>query len=191
MWAGVPDLADDILQATYCGLAALKCPERIDNLFAYFLKALKNEASRLYSVRRATPVENPEDALSPGRNGTVVCGAAQVRPIDELVGFSLQVQSWLKRLAYDRDGLLDVIPARSEDRRQYRTVIYHAARQILLDGLNGKASDTDSNDALRAAYPDYFAQPGTSADLLHQRFRRAREDVKALLQKIVNRDELT
>jgi hypothetical protein len=45
-WAGAPDLAEDILQATYYGLAALKHPELIDNLYAYFLKALKNEVSR-------------------------------------------------------------------------------------------------------------------------------------------------
>ena len=33
------------------------------------------------------------------------------------------------------------------------------------------SSDVDSNDAFRAAYPEYFAQPGASANLLHQRFR--------------------
>lgn len=84
-----------------------------------------------------------------------------------------------------------MIPARSEDPRRYRIVIYHAAEQVLLDGLNGEASDADSNEAFRAAYPGYFAQPGASANLLHQRFRRAREDVKALLQEVVDRGELT
>ena len=98
-WAGAPDLAEDILQAAYCGLAALKRPELIDNLHAYFLKALKNEASRLYTARRAVPIENPEDALAPGQHGMVVCGPAPPRPLDEMVGFSLQAQFWLLREA--------------------------------------------------------------------------------------------
>jgi DNA-directed RNA polymerase specialized sigma24 family protein len=190
-WAGTPDLAEDILQAAYCGLAALKHPERIDNLHAYFLKALKNEASRLYAAGRVTPVENPEDALVPDRHGTAVCGSAPVRPLDELVGFSLQAQSWLKRIGDDRDCLLDAVPARSDDPARYRAVIYATAEQVLRDGINGEPSDADSNDAFRAAYSQFFAQPGAAANLLHQRFRRARIDVKALLKAIIDRDELT
>ena len=53
-------------------------------------------------------------------------------------------------------------------------MIYDSAEQVLRDGINGEPSDADSNDAFRAAYPEYFAQPGASANLLHQRFRRAR-----------------
>jgi len=75
--------------------------------------------------------------------------------------------------------------------RVYRAVICDAAGQVLRDGINAEPNDADSNDAFRAAFPEYFAQPGASANLLHQRFRRAREDVKALLQAVVNRDELT
>jgi len=70
-------------------------------------------------------------------------------------------------------------------------VVCDAAGQVLRDGINGEPSDADTNPALRAAYPEYFAQPDASADLLHQRFRRARENVKALLQAVVSRDELT
>jgi len=189
-WAGGPDLAEDILQAAYCGLAALKHPEGIDNLHAYFLKALKNEASRLYTARRATPVENLEGTLTPGQHGTVVCGPAAARPIDEMVGFSLQAQSWLKRLGDERDRLLAAVPARSDDLARYRAVIYATAEQVLRDGINGEASAADSNDAFRDAYSEFFAQPGASADLLHQRFRRARLDVKALLKAVVDRGEL-
>jgi hypothetical protein len=189
-WASAPDLAEDILQAAYCGLAALKHPERVDNLRAYYLRALKNEASRLYTARRATPVENPEDTMAPGQHGTVLCRPVPVRPLDEMVGFSLQAQSWLKRLGDDRHRLLDAVPARSDDPARYRALIDAAAEQVLRDGINGEASAADSNDAFRAAYPEYFAQPDASADLLHQRFRRARLDVKTLLQDIVSRGEL-
>jgi hypothetical protein len=79
----------------------------------------------------------------------------------------------------------------SDNPRRYRTVIYGSAEQVLLDGLNGEASDADSNNAFRSAYPEYFAQAGASANLVHQRFRRAREDVKALLQAVFDRNELT
>jgi DNA-directed RNA polymerase specialized sigma24 family protein len=189
-WASAPDLAEDILQAAYCGLAALKHPERIDNLHAYFLKALKNEASRLYAARQTVPAENPEDALDPGQHGTLMCGPAPARPIDETVSFSLQAQAWLKRLGDERDSLLAVVPARSEEPARYRTVIYTAAEQVLRDAINAEPSDADSNDAFQAAWQEYFGQPGAVANTCHQRFRRAREDVKAVLQAVVGRDEL-
>ena len=50
------------------------------------------------------------------------------------------------------------------------------------DGIGGGPSDADSNDAFRAGYPECFNQPDCEANTLHQRFRRARDDVKALLQ---------
>ena len=111
----------------------------------------------------------------------MVCGAARSRPIDDTVRILLLARSLRARLAARRKSLLAAIPARSDDPRRYRTVIYDSIEQVLIDGLNGEASDADSNDAFRATYPGYFARPGASANLLHQRFRRAREDVKALL----------
>lgn len=50
------------------------------------------------------------------------------------------------------------------------------------DGIGGGPSDADSNDAFRAGYPEWSNQPDCEANTLHQRFRRARDDVKALLQ---------
>ncbi len=66
-----------------------------------------------------------------------------------------------------------------------------AAEQVLRDAIDGVSGESDSNDAFRAAYPEYFDQPGATPNTLHQRFRRAREDVKALLQTVVSRDELS
>ena len=83
------------------------------------------------------------------------------------------------------------MPTRSGNPALYRAAICTSAEGVLRDGINAEPSDADSNDAFRAAYPAYFAQPGASANLLHQRFRRAREDVKALLKAVVRRDELT
>jgi DNA-directed RNA polymerase specialized sigma24 family protein len=186
-WANAPDLAEDILQATYCGLAALKHPECIDNLHAYFLRTLRNEASRLYAAKRTMSAEDPAGVLD---SGTVVCGPPPARPIDETVGLSLQAQSWLKRLAAGRDRLLANVPARSDDAARYRTLIYTTAEQVLRDAINAEPSDADANAALQAAWPEYFDPPGAARNTCHQRFRRARTDVRALLQAVVRRDDL-
>jgi hypothetical protein len=61
-------------------------------------------------------------------------------------------------------------------------MIYATACQIVSDGMKGETSLADSNEALRASYPEYFAQPGTSANTCQQRCLRARSDVRALLQ---------
>jgi DNA-directed RNA polymerase specialized sigma24 family protein len=173
------DLVEDLNQTVFCKLAALKHPERIGNLRGYYLRVLRNEATKLYILRQETPFEDPDSIPAPAQ------------PIDDKVCNSMCHHIWLQRLRVRREVLLTAIPARSEDLSRYRIVICHAAEQVLLDGLNGEASDADSSDAFRGAYPEYFAQPGASANLLHQRFRRAREDVKALLQAVVSRDELT
>jgi DNA-directed RNA polymerase specialized sigma24 family protein len=173
------DLVEDLNQTVFCKLAALKHPERIGNLRGYYLRVLRNEATKLYTLRQETPFEDPDSIPAPAQ------------PIDDKVCNLSCHHTWLQRLGARREVLLAAIPARSEDPSRYRIVIYHAAGQVLLDGLNGEASDVDSSDAFRAAYPEFFAQPGASANLLHQRFRRAREDVKALLQSVVYLDELT
>jgi len=173
------DLVEDLNQTVCCRLAALEYPGRIENIRAYYFRVLRNEATKLYALRREIPFEDVDDTLVPAQ------------PLDEKVCNSLHAQIWLDRLAARRDHLLVGIPARSDDPVRYKILIFNTADQVLRDGINGEASEADSNDAWRAAYPEYFAQPGVSADLLHQRFRRARLDARALLQKVVNRDELT
>jgi DNA-directed RNA polymerase specialized sigma24 family protein len=172
-------LVEDVNQMVCCRLLALKHHERIENLRAYYFRVLRNEATKLLVLWQETPFEDGDDAPVPAEL------------VDEKVCNSLHAQIWLDRLADWRDRLLAAIPDRSADPALYRAVIYNTADEVLRDGINGEPCDADSNDALCAAYPEYFAQLNASADLLHQRFRRARLDVRALLQKIVNRDELT
>ena len=190
-WASALDLAEDALQTAYYKVATVKHPERIANLRAYYLRVLRNEVGAQRVHQRAVPYESPEDALNVVRLSITASGPAPARPIDETVCTSLQAQSWLKRLAAQRDCLLAAIPARSDDPTCYRAVIYVAAEQVLRDGINGEPSDADSNDAFRKAFRDYFHQPGAAPNTLHQRFRRAREDVKAILRAIVSRGELS
>jgi hypothetical protein len=90
-----------------------------------------------------------------------------------------------------RDRLRAEVPARSDDPVRYRAVVCDAAGQVLRDGINGESSEADTNPALRAAYPEYFDQPDASPNTLHQRFGRARTDVRSLLQAVMSRDELT
>ena len=184
-------LAEDALQDTFYAVARTRNPEVIENLRAYFLRVLRNEIANQRALRRVVPLENPEDALYQGQPGTAMSGPAPAGPVDETVCSSLQMQSLLKRLADERERLRAAIPARSDDPGRYRAMIYHAAVQIIRDARNGEASEADSNAALRAAYPAYFDQPGASPNLCHQRFRRAREDVRAVLRAIIDPGELT
>lgn len=62
--------------------------------------------------------------------------------------------------------------------------MYAAAEAILSAGMKGEPSKADSNEAFRVLYPEYFAQPGASANACHQRFIRARADVRALIQAV-------
>lgn len=186
-----PHLAEDALQIAYYRVTTVSDPRRIDNLHAYFVTVLKNEVTALRAQgQKTTPLPKLTAALEFGQHDTVVCGSARSRSIEDLVRTSLLAKSLHARLTARRLTLLLEIPARSADPRRYRIVVYRSAEQVLHDGLNGEASDADSNDAFRAAYTEYFAQPGASANLLHQRFRRAREDVKALLRSVVERHEL-
>jgi DNA-directed RNA polymerase specialized sigma24 family protein len=187
--AGDRELAEDVIQAACCALAALKDPDRIDNLRGYFFRVLRNEATKLYASRE-TPYEDPERAIDPDQPGTALCGLVSARPIDETVCFWLQAESWLRPFADQCEHLLAAVPDRSFNPVRYREVIVAAAERVLRDAINGEPSDADSSDALRAAYPDYFDQADAAPNTLYKRFSRAREDVRALLQGIVNRDEL-
>jgi hypothetical protein len=178
-WTNDRDLAEDALQAAYCAIAVLKDPERIQNLRGYFIRVLRNEVFHLYALQPAIPLEEPDSVKDPAPS------------VDETVCTGLLAESLLARFAAQRQRLVAMVPARSPDSVRYQAVICAGAERVLREAISGESSKPDSNDVFRAAHPEWFNQPGASANLLHQRFRRAREDVKALLQAIVDRDELT
>jgi hypothetical protein len=188
--AGHPALAGDALQSAYYAVARLENLDQIKNLRAYFCKVLIREVHRERGQLGAALIDDFARVMERHQDG-VGCHPTSPPSVDDAVCTSLQAQVWLERFAVHQDRLRAEVPARSDEPDHYRAVVCDAARQVLRDGINGEPSDADSNDAFRAAYPEYFAQPDASADLLHQRFRRAREDVKALLQAVVSRDELT
>jgi Sigma-70 region 2 len=181
--AGNRDVADDALQSTYYAMARLKHLAEIENLRAYFYRVLRREIAREFGELGAIPVEDIARAADDRQSGTCA-------PDESSAGFEghacVSAQFWYmrKQLLADRDKLLASLPARSGDPGRYRVVIYAAAERILSAGMNSDPSEADSNEAFRISYPEYFAEPGASANTCHQRFVRARADVRALLKAV-------
>ena len=53
-------------------------------------------------------------------------------------------------------------------------MIVATAEKILHAAVDGLVNWADSDDALRAAYPDWFDEPGCTRDTYYQRLSRAR-----------------
>jgi DNA-directed RNA polymerase specialized sigma24 family protein len=184
-YAGHPDLADDALQSAFYAMVRLKNLGQIKNLRAYFCKVLVREVHRARGQLGATLVDDFA-RVAEARQDRVS------RPsIEDEVYASLRARSWLNRLAAGREALMAAVPARSDDPDRYRAVIFYAAEQVLRDGINGESSEGGTNPAFRTAYPEYFGQPDASLNTCHQRFRRARMDLRGLLQVVVRQDELS
>jgi hypothetical protein len=188
--AGDSDVAEDALQSAYCAVVRLEHLDQIENLPAYFCRVLIHEVHRERGQLHAALVED-FDRVAEERQSVV--GGQRTSPpcFQDGVCASLQGQAWLKRLADGHGDLLASIPARSRDSDRYRVVIYAAAEQILRAGISGDASEADTNDTLRAFYPEYFQEPGAAPNTCDQRYCRARMDVRALLRSVVSHDELS
>ena len=95
-----PTWLQDALQFCYRHkLATFTHPERISNLYAYFLTVVRRKRLLLVLAQRqrTTPREDPGAALESGQHGNVVCGPeARSRPVDDLVRTA---PCWLGRCA--------------------------------------------------------------------------------------------
>ena len=61
--AGSFDLAEDALQDTFYAVARVRDPERIENLRAFFCRALIRQIAHLRGQLGPLPVEDPEAAI--------------------------------------------------------------------------------------------------------------------------------
>lgn len=186
--AGDLDLAEDALQQTYDTMARVKDPSRIADLKGYFYRVL---IRAIYAQRGQLGATLLDDftGLADADQGKT-SGRAIPRPVDETVATDLLARGWLSRFLAERASLTAAVPGRSADPGRYRELIASVAERILRSIVAGDVCDADRNQALRVAYPEWFAECGVPVANAHQRFSRARADVRRLLQAIVSRDDL-
>jgi DNA-directed RNA polymerase specialized sigma24 family protein len=182
---GDHELVEDVIQESLYAVSRISDPERIENRPAFFRTVVIHAAARLRRVSGTTLLEDLETALVARRSR----GPAP-RSLEGAVVFHLMIQTWLARLVERKTQLRVAVPGRSENPDRYRDLIVTIAEPVLLAAARGEASDEDSNLALRAAYPEWFAEPGCAENSCHQRLSRARADLRALLQNVVTHDEL-
>jgi hypothetical protein len=188
-WARDPDLARDARQEAYCAVARVRNPEQINNLRAYYRQTLFNVVNKLRDQLGATCVED-FGSVADAYQHMPSCHSLPPRPVEEAVSMKLLARTWLRQFATTRTELATKVPGRSPDADRYRDVIVTAAEQVVIAIVTEDVSDADSNQALRAAYPEWFAQPDCTENTYHQRCCRARADVRDLLRAIVSRDDL-
>jgi len=187
--AGKHDLAQDALQETYYSVARVKDPGHIENLRAFFCKALIHEISRMLGRPGPVPVEDVE-TVAGARRGAHPDAHAAARPVDEAAILGQQAQTWLKRFHNERKLLKAMVPESSSDPERYRAVILAVAEQILRSAGDGQVTWADSNVALRATYPEWFGEADRCSDIHYKRLSRARHEVRALLRTIVSKEDL-
>lgn len=187
--AGDQDLAMDALQAAYCAVARVADPTAIRNLRAYFCQVLTREVYRLLGQLGAMLVEDFTSVAdaNQGRSGAPLPGPQSVA---ETVSTHLLTEAWLEPFVSRRAELTADVPGRSRDPARYRDVLVTVAEHVLCRVITTDISDADYNASLRAAYLEWFDEPGCAENTRHKRFERAREDVRALLRTIINRDDL-
>jgi DNA-directed RNA polymerase specialized sigma24 family protein len=187
-WARDPELAQDALQEAFYAVARVKDPDEIRDLRAYFWTAVMNAIRGHHRHARDIPQDDVvrlADAQQ-GRRGV----ESFAEPFEEAVCTGLQTEILLARFAAQRAALTRAIPGRSGDPARYRDVLATAAGLVLLSIAKTDVCDADGDSALAAAYPEWFAEEGLTADNAYQRFSRARADIRKILQTIVKRDEL-
>ena len=187
--AGNRELAEDALQEAYYSIARAEDHGHINNLRAYFQRTLINQIGHLRGQLGPIPVEDLDALVRSQRPGALPSASNEPGP-DEAAVWRQLAADWQERFRRELERLQALVPDRSPDPVRYRNVIVEAADSILGSAGDGHVNWTDSDAALRAAYPDWFSDPSCSRDTRYQRCSRARHDVRTLLMVVVHRDEL-
>jgi hypothetical protein len=187
--AGNRELAEDALQETYWAVGRVKDPGRIQDLRAFFCRALIREINHQRGRSSLVPVEDGETTPVQGRGSSF--GSSPPASVENQAALRLLTERMLHRLEHDHDELMASVPGRSPDHHRYQAVVVASARTILLLLLEGSVTSADWNAALRSEYPQWCGGPGQARDAIDQRLNRARRDMKLLLQEIFSRHELS
>lgn len=186
--AGDPDMAEDALQETFYLLAKISQPQRIEDLRKYFCKVLIRSIYRLRGHLGAVAVDDAGALVDASGRGL---GGEPSPPLfDEVTHTNMVARNWHDRLAKQRVGLTGSVPGRSPEPGRYRDVIMTTAEGMLLAIVTGDFREVDLNLALRAAYPEWFAERRVAMGNIHQRLTRARSDIRDLLKTVISLDEL-
>jgi len=183
---GDGDLAEDALQETCYAMLRLKRPAEIKSMRAYFYRSLAHEVARQRGQRGDLLIDDLEHTEE-RQSGGARPGA--LTEFEEAACSAVQAWGTRRRLLAARERLLASVPGRSTDGPRYRALVYGVADEVLGDLERGEPSEADSNEGLSAAYPEYFDQPGISRACHDQRLKRARDDVRALLQWAFNQPD--
>jgi DNA-directed RNA polymerase specialized sigma24 family protein len=187
--AGCRELAEDALQEVFYSLDRVKQPERIENPRAFFRTALVREIEHQRRQLGPRPVESLETAAGYRRQDILWADPAD-RGVDKNAVIAVLAETWLIRFRRDREQLAAKVPDRSPRPDCYRSAILAAAETILRSLVAGIVSSADCNEALQAALPGWFDAPGCSEHNRYQRLSRARQDIRALLKKVIDREDL-
>jgi DNA-directed RNA polymerase specialized sigma24 family protein len=179
------DLAEDVLQETWCAVARAYAREPIGNLRGYFYRVMVNTARRMREeiARQGTPVDDPLTVAAARRGRDVAVASAESDALPRLLAAARR--DVLRRR---RAELRHEIPASSPDPDRYRNVILSVAEAML--GGEGPASRPEINEALTATYPEWFDAADAAAATTHQRRCRAREGIRHVLARVIGPDDL-
>jgi hypothetical protein len=185
--AGDPELAKDALQEAYYAMAKMD-PVQIEDLRKYFCTVVTHTAYRLRGQLRAAVVDDPAGLVD--ASGRKLGGESLPPTFDEAVHTNMMGDNWRECLAMNHVALTSNVPGRSPDSDKYRNVIATVSKEMLNAILTGDFREVDLNLALRAAYPEWFAERCVGVSNIYQRFARARADIRDLLKTVISLDEL-
>ena len=172
-------------------MARIKDPSEIEDLRAYFCRVLIRMVSALRGQLGAILPDDfagLADACQAKARGEAL--RSPESPVDETVAANLLAHGWLERFTAERESLAAAVPGRSPYPSRYSELIVSVAERVLRSIVKADVCDADGNPALRAAYPEWFADDDGTVGNAHQRFSRARADVRGLLRAIVSRNDL-
>lgn len=186
------ELAEDALQETARALAERKSPEAIENLPGFFYISLIREIDHQLGRPVAIPTGDIAAVSDVGQDHASPSAALPPCSVEGEADLRILAEAVLSRFRHEpaRNGLIALVPARSEDPRLYRAAIVFAAKVIFELLLEGYVTLADWNAVLKAAYPQWCDEPGLACTTVDQRLSRARRDVQSLLRSVLSRDQL-